>query len=113
MPGSVQNAAPLTVMPASFSRSFAHERSYPVVEGDPAREKKQRKLWAYRQRTMSWANPYTWTRASFRRKLSQRFVESLMMWPPYWTSDQAVLGPEVMASWRSKALSHLSSLLGE
>ncbi len=80
---------------------------------DDARLKKQRKLWAYRQRTMNWANPYTWTRASFRRKLNQRFVESLMMWPPYWTSDRPVLGPEAMASWRSRALSHLSILLGE
>lgn len=82
-------------------------------EPSPSRDRKQRKLWAYRQRTMTWSNPQTWTRASFRRKLNQRFVESLMMWPPYWTSDQAVLGSEVTASWRSKALSHLRNLLGE
>jgi hypothetical protein len=56
------------------------EDSSPVT--DPVREKKQRKLWAYRQRQMTWSNPYTWSRPAFRRKLNQRFVESLMMWPP-------------------------------
>jgi len=75
------------------------------------RERKQRKLWAYRQRTMGWSNPITWTRPAFRRKLNPRFVESLMMWPPRWTSDRAVLGPEVMESWRHRALSHLRCLL--
>ncbi len=34
MPGSVQNAAPLTVMPASLSRAFAHEREYPVFDSE-------------------------------------------------------------------------------
>jgi phage-related protein len=32
MPGSVQNAAPLTVIPASLSRAFVHEREYPVID---------------------------------------------------------------------------------
>ncbi len=31
MPGSVANAAPTTVMPASLSRAFSHARAYPVV----------------------------------------------------------------------------------
>ncbi len=30
MPGSVQNAAPVVVMPASLSTAFAHAREYPV-----------------------------------------------------------------------------------
>ena len=30
MPGSVQNAAPATVMPQSLWRAFAHERAYPT-----------------------------------------------------------------------------------
>jgi hypothetical protein len=34
MPGSVQKAAPATVMPPSLSRAFAHERSYPLIENE-------------------------------------------------------------------------------
>lgn len=34
MPGSVQNAAPLTVLPASLSRAFVHEREYPVLDNE-------------------------------------------------------------------------------
>jgi hypothetical protein len=44
MPGSVQNAAPLTVMPASLSRSFAHERDYPVVESEYRNGESQRSV---------------------------------------------------------------------
>jgi hypothetical protein len=46
MPGSVQNAAPLTVMPASLSRSFAHERAYPVVESEYRNGESQRSVQA-------------------------------------------------------------------
>lgn len=34
MPGSVQNAAPSTVLPQSLSRAFAHDRAYPVIENE-------------------------------------------------------------------------------
>jgi len=34
MPGSLQNAAPLTVMPTSLSRAFVHEREYPVLDNE-------------------------------------------------------------------------------
>ncbi|MCC6363024.1 MAG: hypothetical protein IT165_05835 [Bryobacterales bacterium] len=34
MPGSVQNATPVTVLPHSLSRAFVHEREYPVVENE-------------------------------------------------------------------------------
>ena len=34
MPGSVQNAAPLAVLPASLSRAFVHEREYPVLDNE-------------------------------------------------------------------------------
>jgi hypothetical protein len=44
MPGSVQNAVPLTVMPASLSRSFAHERDYPVVESEYRNGESQRSV---------------------------------------------------------------------
>jgi hypothetical protein len=44
MPGSVQNAVPLTVMPASLSRSFAHERAYPVVESEYRNGESQRSV---------------------------------------------------------------------
>lgn len=50
MPGSVQNAAPLTVMPASLSRSFAHERAYPVVESEYRNGESQRTVQATNSR---------------------------------------------------------------
>jgi hypothetical protein len=34
MPGSVLNADPLTVLPASLSRVFVHEREYPVLDNE-------------------------------------------------------------------------------
>lgn len=34
MPGSLQNAAPLTVMPTSLSRAFVHQREYPVLDNE-------------------------------------------------------------------------------
>ena len=50
MPGSVQNAAPLTVMPSSLSRSFAHERAYPVVESEYRNGESQRSVLAANSR---------------------------------------------------------------
>lgn len=50
MPGSVQNAAPLAVMPASLSRSFAHERAYPVVESECRNGESQRSAQATNSR---------------------------------------------------------------
>lgn len=50
MPGSVQNAAPLTVMPASLSRSFAHERAYPVVDSEYRNGESQRSAQATNSR---------------------------------------------------------------
>ncbi|MCC6394791.1 MAG: hypothetical protein IT167_29630 [Bryobacterales bacterium] len=46
MPGSVQNAAALTVMPSSLSRAFAHERAYPVVESEYRNGESQRSVQA-------------------------------------------------------------------
>lgn len=34
MPGSVQNAAPASVLPHSLSRAFVHEREYPVLDNE-------------------------------------------------------------------------------
>lgn len=42
MPGSVQNAAPLTVMPANLSRAFVHEREYPVLDNEYRQGESQR-----------------------------------------------------------------------
>lgn len=42
MPGSVQNAAPLTVLPASLSRAFVHEREYPVLDNEYRNGESQR-----------------------------------------------------------------------
>lgn len=43
MPGSVQNATPLTVLPASLSRTFVHEREYPVLDNEYRNGESQRK----------------------------------------------------------------------
>ncbi len=85
----------------------------PLDKLSPARERKQRSLWAYRQRTMTWQDPRKWTRTAFRKKLNPRFVESLMAWPKCWTSETAVLGPEAMAWWRSLAQQRLYDYFGE
>lgn len=50
MPGSVQNAAPLTVMPASLSRAFVHEREYPVLDNEYQNGESQRSLQATNSR---------------------------------------------------------------
>jgi phage-related protein len=50
MPGSVQNAVPLTVMPASLSRSFAHARAYPIVESEYRTGESQRSVQATNSR---------------------------------------------------------------
>ncbi|MFN3326647.1 MAG: hypothetical protein ACK5AZ_24395 [Bryobacteraceae bacterium] len=42
MPGPVQNAAPLTVLPASLSRTFVHEREYPVLDNEYRNGESQR-----------------------------------------------------------------------
>jgi len=34
MPGSIENAAPVTVLPLSLCRAFAHEREYPLIESE-------------------------------------------------------------------------------
>jgi hypothetical protein len=46
MPGSVQNAAPLTVMPASLSRAFIHEREYPALDNEYRNGESQRSVQA-------------------------------------------------------------------
>lgn len=50
MPGSVQNAAPLVVMPASLSRAFVHEREYPVLDNEYRRGESQRSVQATNSR---------------------------------------------------------------
>lgn len=42
MPGSVQNAAPSTVLPLSLCRAFAHSREYPVIENEYRNGESQR-----------------------------------------------------------------------
>lgn len=46
MPGSVQNASPITVMPVSLSRAFVHEREYPVLENEYRNGESQRSIQA-------------------------------------------------------------------
>jgi hypothetical protein len=50
MPGSVQNAAPLTVLPASLSRAFVHEREYPVLDNEYRNGESQRSVQATNSR---------------------------------------------------------------
>jgi phage-related protein len=50
MPGSVQNAAPLTVLPASLSRAFVHEREYPVLDNEYHNGESQRSVQATNSR---------------------------------------------------------------
>jgi hypothetical protein len=50
MPGSVQNAAPLTVLPASLSRAFVHEREYPVLDNEYSNGESQRSVQATNSR---------------------------------------------------------------
>ncbi len=44
MPGSVQNAAPLTVLPASLSRAFVHQREYPALDNEYRNGESQRSV---------------------------------------------------------------------
>lgn len=50
MPGLVQNATPLAVMPASLSRAFAHERGYPMIESEYRNGESQRSVQAANSR---------------------------------------------------------------
>jgi phage-related protein len=50
MPGSVQNAAPLTVLPASLSRAFVHEREYPALDNEYRNGESQRSVQANNSR---------------------------------------------------------------
>jgi len=50
MPGSVQNAAPLTVLPASLSQAFTHEREYPVLDNEYRNGESQRSVQAANSR---------------------------------------------------------------
>ena len=53
MPGSVQNAAPSTVMPWSLCKAFGHSREYSVVENEYRNGESQRSLLAQTSRK-SW-----------------------------------------------------------
>jgi hypothetical protein len=50
MPGSVQNAAPLTVLPNSLCRAFARSQEYPVVENEYRNGESQRAVLASNSR---------------------------------------------------------------
>ncbi len=50
MPGSVQNATPLTVLPASLSRAFVHEREYPALDNEYCNGESQRSVQANNSR---------------------------------------------------------------
>ncbi len=50
MPGSVQNAVPFTVLPASLSRAFVHEREYPALDNEYRNGESQRSVQATNSR---------------------------------------------------------------
>ena len=50
MPGSVQNAAPTTVLPFSLCKSFVHERVYPLIENEYKNGESQRSVLATNSR---------------------------------------------------------------
>ena len=50
MPNSVQTAAPTTVLPASLSRAFVHEREYPVLDNEYRNGETQRSVQATNSR---------------------------------------------------------------
>ena len=50
MPGSVQNAAPVTVLPQSLCKAFAHERTYPLLQNEYANGECQRSVLATNSR---------------------------------------------------------------
>jgi hypothetical protein len=50
MPGNIQNAAPSTVLPPSLSRSFVHERAYPLIENEYKNGESQRSVLAANSR---------------------------------------------------------------
>lgn len=50
MPGSVQNAAPATVLPHSLCRAFEHEREYPVLDNEYRNGESQRSAQAANSR---------------------------------------------------------------
>jgi len=50
MPNSVQTATPTTVLPASLSRAFVHEREYPVLDNEYRNGESQRSVQATNSR---------------------------------------------------------------
>jgi hypothetical protein len=44
VPGSVQNAAPIAVLPQTLSRAFTHVREYPVIENEYRNGESQRSV---------------------------------------------------------------------
>ena len=44
MPGSVQNAAPMTVLPQNLCRAFVHAREYALLENEYRNGESQRAL---------------------------------------------------------------------
>lgn len=50
MPGNVQNAAPIAVLPHSLCRAFAHERAYLLIENEYRNGESQRSVLAANSR---------------------------------------------------------------
>jgi hypothetical protein len=67
MPGSVQNAAPTTVLPQSLCRAFSHARAYPIIENEYKNGESQRSVLATTSRKK-------WT---LRKRLTPTLLQAL------------------------------------
>jgi phage-related protein len=101
MPGSIQNAAPLTVLPHSLSRAFVHEREYPVLDNEYRNGESQRSAQAANSRKR-WRLAKRLTSAQFAVLRDFYYArggpaEPFYFYDPYETSPKFSHDPTSMA----------------
>ena len=82
MPGTIQNAAPITVLPQSLCRAFVHERAYPIIENEyrnresprPVLATNSRKRWRLVKRLTPAAERIGWNQKCESTQPSQESV---------------------------------------
>ena len=97
MPGSVESAAPATVLPLSLCRAFAHERSYPIIENEYKNGESQRSVQAATSRKY-WrmAKRLTASQLGDRRDFYEArggTLEAFYFYDPYETSPEFSYDP--------------------
>ena len=98
MPGSVENAAPATVLPLSLCRAFVHERSYPLIENEYKHGESQRSVQAAASRKR-WrmAKRLTATQLGDLRDFYEACggtLEAFYFYDPYETSPKFSFDPD-------------------